>query len=190
MRTIFLDMDGVLCDFVGPACEFFQVNNPYDGKFTGWNFIEELGFREDFFFGRLSSWFWRNLPPMPWASELISLCEKHGEVVILTSPPAHGVEAAVGGKMVWMQRFCPKYVERMIFTRSKHLLIRENAVLIDDCEDTTKRWGSSGILFPAPWNSLVGAGEIATIRNALDLPCFCCSGRGCFICNPTQREAM
>ena len=155
MPTIYLDMDGVCCDFYGAALQ--AIGHP--GEATGkWNFYKGFGLTTDQFWAIIHSKgeaFWADMPEYPWFGDLYdSLC-RQGDVLFLTSPSQD--PACASGKMKWLQSRFSREFDNFIFARRphKHLLATPSAWLIDDHTATVKRFveaGGNGILFPRPWN--------------------------------------
>lgn len=158
---IFLDMDGVLCDFVTHALrlhgrEYVESEWPsgvYEMKdaigvqdIEFWQPINNIG----------ADW-WAELPVFPWAAELVEFCESMGDVGIATSPNRDGASAA--GKTAWMWKHFPRLARRMMIGPCKEWLARSGTVLIDDSDEKCRKFGAAGgraIVFPQPWNSSYG----------------------------------
>lgn len=123
MKVCFLDMDGVLTDFDGymrhlRGCEYIPENDP-----------PEM-FRGGFF---------RNLPPMPGAIQAVSDLERLGvRLYIATKPTTKNLYCA-SEKMLWVERFLPTLLKRMLIVCDKGLL-RGDYLIDDDHED---RWRHS-----------------------------------------------
>ena len=160
---ILLDMDEVLCDFVGGALtihgwtweQFEQKTQP--GR---WGLPELLGLsKADFWMpiNRMGSQFWTDLVPMPWLYDLIALIEPIClEWKIVTTPSRHPSSAA--GKLQWMERYLRTHNQKYDLTNDKSGLANENTILIDDRETTVREFiaaGGHGIVFPARHNSLL-----------------------------------
>ena len=172
ITQICLDLDEVLCDFVGPALRLHGLDpanvlatwpaGEYSmhtvlamGELDFWNPILSTGY--DFFLG---------LPLKPWAEELLDFCGKIARVTIV-SRCTHGACAA--GKMDWLERHGLK---RYLIGPAKDTCAHSGSVLIDDwdqnCEDFAQA-GGRGILFPRIWNPLHGLKDdpMAYVRRQL-----------------------
>jgi len=148
---IFLDMDGVLTDFVGALCKLYNYDDAwplgeYDiTKVLGpmvWNVITEAG--EDF---------WINMEKTPEADELMHMASQY-DYYIATSPTLDPYSAS--GKMHWITMNYPKALRRLIITPAKHLHARSDTLLIDDSDDQLLKWREAGgiaLPMPRPWNS-------------------------------------
>jgi len=157
---IFLDLDGVLADFVGGACrihgwtrERFAAKHPPGSWFMQstlqvsntkfWRHIDEAGVD-----------FWLGLQPTPWARELVRLVEQYTKDWYVLSAPSKHVSSYVG-KLGWIRRFFGDDFDRLLLTSHKHLLATPQSLLIDDREKTTEAFVASGghaIIFPSLHN--------------------------------------
>lgn len=151
---IFLDMDGVLSDFVGGCekefdCDLSDIDN--------WGFWSKIGISKHEFWNRIqqNKRFWFDLEPYSWARDLVNFCMEltKGDVTIVTSPDmsAH----TYGQKAGWVMKFFPGLARKLFVGPQKHLLAQEGRILIDDSNkniDDFKKAGGHTILFPQKWN--------------------------------------
>lgn len=159
MTRCFLDMDGVIADFVGaihiahnrPYCYAIEANR---GKFD----IEPLwGITTKEFWSTDSYDFWRTVEPTVEADKIVATLESifgTENIAILTSP-SNG-PGCVPGKRDWMKKFFPQFRKQMIFTSAKQFLADEKKLLIDDKDvnvENFRQWGGHAILIPRHWNS-------------------------------------
>jgi len=161
---IFLDMDGVMVDFVGSVLRL--VRRPdllADWRPRGcYDLTRVLGVPHEYLWENAYSNvnFWRNMQPYPWLEQLLDTCRRYGPIAI-ASDPSLSPEAAAG-KIEWMTRHVPASTDRLLLTSHKYLLANANSVLIDDSDKNIvefRRAGGQGILFPQPWNSLYRIAE-------------------------------
>lgn len=153
-KIVFLDLDGVLADFVSSALEALgksiDLNQQLEYSIENW-----FGITQKEFWLTIDSYgedFWRNLDVYPWARELVNMMPKH-DTYILSSPSRNPVSSS--GKVAWVQANFPKLKGKIILTSHKHLLSSPNRILIDDSEHKINPFiksGGEGILFPQPWN--------------------------------------
>ena len=158
---IYLDMDGVIANFVGGALAVHQHAIDYDQWPAGvWHLEEIIGCTTDQFWERIDQrfeHFWRLLAPYPWMEELIDAIAGTGHPwVVLTSPS--NAPACSQGKVQWLQRhFGNQFREYMLVPANhKHLLARPGSILIDDSDLNCDQWRAAGgeaVLFPQPWNT-------------------------------------
>lgn len=174
--NILLDMDGVLVDFIGGACDIHNKNNPYTNKHNyGKHRIDKLlGLELDDFWKPLDHGFWAELKWMEDGVKIISLIEhKFGDenITLLTSPSE--CPGAASGKMEWVQQRLPDYSRRVMIGAQKHLCANANSILIDDCAENCHKFriaGGHAILVPRPWNCLHRMqGPFHTLEKELDV---------------------
>jgi len=164
---IFLDMDGVIVDFVMPAMAMHNAEITGETAFPkgfGWDILGATNkIRKDRGFNKLSAsqfWnalgysFWANLRPYPLAFRLISRLETVGDVYFATSPTLSG--ACFAGKYDWVRHNLPHLKRKLIITADKTVLATANSILIDDRDrnvDDFIECGGQAILVPRPWNN-------------------------------------
>lgn len=138
---IFIDLDGVLCNFdkawLNLGISKLTLDD-YKEKFSAnkaWKQIHAAGVD-----------FWANMEWMPDGKKLWNNVKKH-EPTILTSPSKK--EVSKEGKTKWVERELGKDVP-LIFSRDKFEHASENRILIDDSEKKINNWiehNGIGILF-------------------------------------------
>jgi 5'(3')-deoxyribonucleotidase len=157
---IFLDMDGVLADFIGSALrvhgreDLLRSGDPI--PYETWN---SIGITEAEFWGRIDECgisFWADLEPYPWAAKLVEMAIAADEVIVATSPSESHYSDA--GKKLWLQRnFRGVLRRKYMMGEHKHLFGHcPGAVLIDDNDHNIDRFsncGGYGLIVPQPWNS-------------------------------------
>ena len=157
IRTIFLDMDGVIVDLVAGLQK----------SFPDWDGVppihDHLFISEDDFWRKmigLGTHWWSDLPEFPWSKQLVETCEKvvgPENVYILTSPGRTCVTTATG-KLYWLQNHFPQFLRegRVVIGSQKWLLAAPDRLLIDDtpqkCQDFMSAGGWS-ILVPGQVNN-------------------------------------
>lgn len=158
--TVFLDMDGVLTDFVGAAAKVHGKECPYSNK----PFSKDLLMHEEWGMDLGEFWtkicedeaFWHNLSKTPECDALMDILVSLKDVdLFIASSPCMDPKSH-HGKATWIQEHYPKLLNKMILTNHKHLLAKPNTLLIDDTETNVARFMKNGgrtILFPRPWNS-------------------------------------
>lgn len=164
---IFLDMDGVVADFVSGAIEAAGLPLTHD-RVDRWNFFEPYMSAEEFWKRIHDTYeFWAGLDPYPWAQELVDLCKQYGEVIFL-SDSSHDDDAP-SGKVKWLRRhgFLNEDSSNYMLGRHKELLCFRDHVLIDDSPANCSKWGNN-ILFPQKWNGLTVGDRLIHVWNVLE----------------------
>ena len=160
-NIIYLDMDGVCCDFPGAAIRahggdtdevFAVLERDHIGKSKNY---EIMGLPETKFWNAKNHRkedFWQNIPEYPWFHELYTSLRGIAPVVFLSS--AGPCPGALSGQLHWLQnRFGPEFND-YIFTTYKHHLARKGRVLVDDYEVFVEKFqhaGGRAVLFPQMW---------------------------------------
>lgn len=158
----FIDVDGVVANFVEGCCQLYgmsadswpkgEYSFPYamlgePSEDAVWDMISNQG-----------ASFWRGLPLMPDANEIVKHCELvfgSDNCAFLTSPPKSSPWAATG-KLQWVKRHFPKYNRRVLIGACKEFCAHKDAVLVDDYAvnvDKFNAHGGHGILLPRWWNA-------------------------------------
>lgn len=158
-HTVYLDMDGVCCDWTSAVARLFGHANILQEPWpvsTEW-LHDRLGVTEQALWDKVDDAgvdLWSELEPFPHFQKLYcGLCE-HADVYFLTSPGWS--DHAAAGKVRWLQKHVESPFDRFILTRHKHLLARADALLVDDWSQHVTAWnkgGGHGYLWPAPWNA-------------------------------------
>lgn len=153
----YLDLDGVLVDFVGGAFELHGKSIPPDQvRYDCW---EQMDLTEAEFFAPMGREFWANLK---WTDEgpwLFRELEKifHEEIVLVTAPCK--TDGCRDGKTDWVRKHLPKYEDSLNICRAKHKLAAPSKLLVDDRQGNTDKFIArcgKAVLVPRPWNRLLG----------------------------------
>jgi hypothetical protein len=128
--TIFLDMDGVLANFVKGYKDAFDRDAYADDPFTIKQFCNS---KPDFF---------RHLPVLDKGRELFELLKDDYKIVILTTP-MDGMVFCKQDKVSWMRENFGNY--DIIFTADKaDYATDESSILIDDMDYNLKPFADAG----------------------------------------------
>ena len=162
LSAIYLDMDGVLVDFVGGVLREFGCDPKGAKNVRSWDGIPAEISRQ---LGRTVSdgemWgknegaaFWAGLEWLPLGRELLSVCESSGlPVVFMSTPCADPYSAA--GKLIWLAKHVPDGARRYALSPCKHHMAHRGAILIDDGPHNVDRFQAHdglAFLWPATWN--------------------------------------
>ena len=183
----FLDLDGVLVDFVAGLGKFAGVELdpfPYPGC---WDFVDKLGVEN--LWDQLDADFWANLDWTKDGRTLLEMVEEIfgcNDVYICTS--ATNNPTSYVGKYRWMEQHMPNYLsaDHLIFARSKHALASPQSILIDDRDKSIDKFnlaGGHGVLVPAPWNREHGVMEqsLGIVNQRVRMTKYCIDERGRFV---------
>jgi len=139
---IYLDMDGVIVDFIGGIIG--KKSYPYP--------LGSFDIPQEDYMSKDEDW-WANLE---WTLDGKEIYEsvKHKLVFILTTPCN---PASMFGKMRWISKNLPEMRKRVIFTQHKYLFAHPRVTLIDDssknCTEFTEH-GGKAFCIPRLWNHL------------------------------------
>lgn len=160
MRFAFLDMDGVLVDFVGGACKAHNRPSPYTSRSALGIFEIETLWKitpDEFWKPCNTKEFWLELEKTPEADEIVQFVTKEFGVentALLTTPSED--PQCVPAKKEWIRRYYPQFQEQMIFTKTKQFLAGDDRYLFDDRDKNIEGFikaGGQGIIIPRLWNS-------------------------------------
>lgn len=174
-QVIYLDMDGVLVDFVDGCIDlFFGSDSLKKTLMCNWVMdhggvydIERVFSRwigetitGDQFWKRIdghSPSFWADLQTYPHTINLYNLCLNLAPTYIVSSPTRD--PRSVQGKLKSIQRIFGPRFRQYFLGPHKHRMAMPGALLIDDsdfnCHEFTEA-GGEAILFPQPWNAYHG----------------------------------
>ena len=161
---IFLDMDGVLVDFIKPAMAAHGIHYTMYPVSAGWDIIAacnilapEKKMTGQQFWRKFDQKFWASLPKTDICDRLLTRVEGivgAKNVALLTS--GQWPEAAAG-KTEWVRSRLPSYFERLIIGTAKEFMAGPDRLLIDDRDKNVNDFranGGSAILVPRPWNTM------------------------------------
>lgn len=160
--AVYVDLDGVLADFVRGAMRWHKKSLPI--RDVRWNFWEQMEMTEEEFWPSLGREFFAGLNPLDDGMELLRMVEgmvPTNSIGILTS--AADVRGCAEGKRDWVEKHLPGYLPRLTICQSrkdspaqKELHAGPDKLLIDDHTGNLLSWaraGGLGVLVPRPWNA-------------------------------------
>lgn len=159
-KYCFLDMDGVLADFVGGICQVHNRPSPYEDPRAYNEFdIEKLwGMTpEEFWVPVAKPGFWIGLKKTDEADDIVDLaCKYFGpkNVAILTAPAND--PGCVPEKKEWIAKYYPQLKANILYGSAKRFLAGPDRLLIDDRDKNVANFrdaGGSAILLPRLWNA-------------------------------------
>lgn len=169
MLTIFLDLDGVLADFIGGLGRYLKFRNGWEEPTRKGELIHEI-FEvaktdvDNVLMRYATAEFWESLDLLPWAHTLVSWLTLNGRYSLYFASsagrPDRGLDSyfsrACAGKGSWVSTHFPELRDRLLIIQDKRVLAGPRTVLIDDRESVVtpfREAGGRAVLFPAPWNA-------------------------------------
>lgn len=161
-RQIFLDMDGIMCDFLAGAMKV--LNRRYGKKYHpseyaelhgrfGINDLYQISLKEFWETIERESFFWLELKPTPYGLKLYYWLSGIAPVTIVTCPSDD--PSCAEQKLVWLETHLGIKPHQVVLCCKKHLLAG-NGILIDDYHkyaDEFTAAGGEAILVPSEWNN-------------------------------------
>ena len=165
--NLYVDMDGVICNFIQSAIEAHEgvteVGSIVPSQVDTWNLFEQYDVNRTEFFEPIIAWdgFWKYIAAYEYAEEFMSLVNAAAEesklnvTVHFCSTPIEDPDC-YAGKLQWLQDHgFMASAESLILVKDKSALIRPEAILIDDRQETVDLWrvrGGMAVLYPRQWN--------------------------------------
>jgi 5'(3')-deoxyribonucleotidase len=155
MKAIFLDMDGVIADFMSAALGALGRSETPE-QITTWRCYEQLATSEAEFWDaqKRDHDFWYNISPYPNIGLFIDCMRSYADVYFASSPSLH--PNCASHKMAWLRNHVGAWTyDRVMLGKPKHLLSGPGRLLIDDFHTNVDNWvkeGGEAILFPRSWN--------------------------------------
>ena len=156
-KRILIDLDDVLANFVGGACQEFGLTREdveAVWELSKWDIVPPLSkvlceknnqplelMSQSDFWNKLdkNEKFWINLQPLPWFNDIIRVVESFtDDWHIVTSPS--WCQSSYSGKVKWIkERFGNKF-SRFCITPHKELFAQPGVVLIDDRDSNVENF--------------------------------------------------
>ncbi len=176
IKTIFLDMDGVITSFRRGVSK--ALDKPYDyltmsDEWVFWNKWPDIS--SEIVDAICTTEFWQHLPWMHDGREILrAIMDTLGlETVYLLTTPMPNIESPTG-KWLWVRDNLPVWLKRTIITQApKSLFAQPDALLIDDKDENVEEFieaGGQGILVPRPYNRLRKYSDVSSkyVRSRLE----------------------
>lgn len=171
---IFIDMDGVLCDFYGGVWDLYVSGAfgapaeahaghtawPYRCRRGDWDFYEQepMNLTSGAVAKLMTAHFYANLNWLPDGRDIVKQAEALAgadHVYLLTAPwDTPGCE---DGKKDWIERHLPNYKRRCLIGTPKEAAAAPGHYLLDDAWKNCDKFnthGGRGVIVPRPWNTL------------------------------------
>ncbi len=165
IKKIFIDMDGVLCDFWKAVQEKMGIDlaklsdEDKEELAKGKDFVEKIkdsfGISEFKIKDTFSDPdFWADMQWLPQGKKLIEHLMSKGDydIYVLTAPSKFAPEECKRGKRIWLEKNLPELAAKVIFEYNKYEHAEPDALLIDDNEihtDSFKTHGGESIKVPS-----------------------------------------
>lgn len=158
IKTVFLDVDGVLANFrlgIHQAFNKFYDYPTLSNKWLFWDDWSNVTF--EMVNNICTIDFWRSLRWMHDGHDILRVVMQEFDIkdVYLLTTPMPNVESPTG-RWMWIQDHLLEFYKRTIITQApKSLLARPNTLLIDDKDKNIDEFYAAGgraCLVPRPWN--------------------------------------
>lgn len=157
----FVDMDGILTNFVKGVCQKFDKQNPYypENKLPGEFFFGQfLGIPDEEIINGMDRNDWTGLEWMDDGRFILDRIEGmfSQENVFLLSNPSGSAESVIG-KMEWIKKHLPEYYKSAHYWigGAKYGCALPGGILFDDFNGNVDRFrkrSGHAIMIPRPWN--------------------------------------
>jgi 5'(3')-deoxyribonucleotidase len=151
---LFLDVDGVLANFVKAACALHD--KPVESV-DCWGFNKKWGITDEELWAPIhaagAEW-WADLEPYPWFDELVGMVEKADPHFVICTTPSKS-PSCLAGKLEWIHKHFGNGFRRYIMACDKSPLAAPGRLLIDDGDHNCEAFHKCGgdfICLPQPWN--------------------------------------
>jgi len=186
VNVVFLDLDGVMADFIGGvmrefALEYDYNNWPWPVGPDGWNWFEQFGVTPDEVDAICTAEFWANLEWMHDGRLIFESVRSYagltGVPISLLTTPMTNIYSTVG-KLIWIRgHLGDEWRKTALVTQApKAIFARKGALLIDDRDKNVEEWQEAGgvaILVPRPWNKRHAEAAVSDICVLRELESLC-----------------
>jgi 5'(3')-deoxyribonucleotidase len=172
IKRVFLDIDGVMADFVTEACKVHNRPIPNFIKEENLDLSELFHMNKFEFYDKMGEQFWVKLPLIEDALKIEKLIEdKFGKEKIwfCTSPVT--TYGCLEGKRQWLFANFYDYRSKFIITANKAVCAYPDTLLLDDRSKITELFienGGNAILVPRAWNKLADENTLEYLKKELE----------------------
>lgn len=156
-KVIFVDLDGVVADWVAKAAETFDLDLEDEELRQKTIDLHDLpkaaGIKAKVFWDKVDSMgpeWWESIDVLPWGNKLYNtLKDRYGSVCFLTAPSSN--PNSVHGKFKWIKKHFDGTKDFLLGSQ-KHFCAHKNAYLVDDSEKKIKKFkeaGGNAFLWPS-----------------------------------------
>ena len=173
MLRVFLDVDGVLADFVGGTCKLYDHTPEIVTIYDYWHL---LGLSSEQVWDGITATgggFWSGLDAYPWCHDLKEYCDSFANTTLLTAPPKarRHHQSMLMGRTDWIHNKFGDNFTRYFVGAHKEEMAGPNSLLIDDMQANCEKWVAAGghaVLFPQQWNSNADkTGDMSYVKEAI-----------------------
>lgn len=157
--TIYLDMDGVLVNFIDEVNKILGINMPKNKGPMKWNWFEDYGFTLKDVEKICTEEFWAGLDWMPDGAIIFNSVQTLELPIRLITVATGNWHRALCGKIKWLDSHIRRdYYNDIILLhqfQKKSNFASPTSLLIDDNDDNVEEWNEAGgeaILIPRRWN--------------------------------------
>lgn len=151
---IYLDMDEVICDFLGKLLTVYNsmyCKNVKKEDIEGWSLKQYIGEEGIRLFNKPG--FFADLEPVDNALATIQFLQYEGREVFIISSPAN--EYSVFDKYLWVKKHLPFFpIGNLILVGDKGKLLSQidKGFLFDDCPKYLESFGGVSVCMDMPYN--------------------------------------
>ena len=144
MKRIYLDMDGVLADFIGGTLWRHNKEAKDADNITEWNYYKSWGLTTKEFWDKCRGYdFWYGLDVFPWAKELVAAAKKADPDYMVCTQPSLDNQC-IQAKLDWLDVHLDIPMKKVALMQNKWLLAKEGRLLIDDNPTYCANWEREG----------------------------------------------
>lgn len=171
-HNIFLDMDGVLANWVKSVLKTFEID-VHEDEYDAWDAHKKwVNVTDAQFWNKIENTpnFWYDIEPYEWAKDFYNKLTSYGNVYICTTPSRD--PECYSQKVRWCVDKLGIRASSMILMKNKYFLANTNSTLIDDKIENVNKFiehGGRGLLFKQSWNMFQSQAPALNIDDIYDI---------------------
>ncbi len=157
-RRVFFDVDGTLCDLMGPFVDKYNEQHGTNIDISGlteYDFDKLLPIKPESIQDIFASIHYDDVKPFQPMVDAIKLIDEAGYEVIIVTAPMWDHCFQLSQKKVWLEEKVGHHIP-VVVTMDKGILCRAGDILIDDAPRFLEQWieqGGVAIRVKQPWNT-------------------------------------